>query len=242
MSAQPILENRRLESMPAISLEQVVLVSQQHPELVLWLLESGKAPRFQSADDMLQSILEALAEVTASSRAAVMLLDVGERTLAIKAAVGLSGEAIENTRTRLGEGFAGWVAQERTALLWPGGPDSTLPPLKIFAEAIAREGITTALYVPLEVEGVVDKDGQKWRRTEIAWEYPQARVEAVTARRHAEQDLRHRHRRQYHEVEQLQVIAMEGAARHGAEQRGDQTGGQCDEQRVARSEQHLLVV
>ncbi len=141
--------------MPAISLEQVVLVSQQHPELVLWLLESGKAPRFQSADDMLQSILEALAEVTASSRAAVMLLDVGERTLAIKAAVGLSGEAIENTRTRLGEGFAGWVAQERTALLWPGGPDSTLPPLKIFAEAIAREGITTALYVPLEVEGVV---------------------------------------------------------------------------------------
>ncbi|MDP3183748.1 MAG: PAS domain-containing protein, partial [Anaerolineales bacterium] len=155
MSAQPILENRRLESMPAISHEQVNLVSQQHPELFLWLLESGKAPRFQSADDMLQSILEALAEVTASSRAAVMLLDVGERTLAIKAAVGLSGEAIENTRTRLGEGFAGWVAQERTALLWPGGPDSTLPPLKIFAEAIAREGITTALYVPLEVEGVV---------------------------------------------------------------------------------------
>ncbi|MBU4225204.1 MAG: PAS domain-containing protein [Chloroflexi bacterium] len=151
MSTQSILENRRLESMPAVSLGQIVLVSQQHPELFLWLLESGKAPRFQSADDMLQSILEALAEVTASSRAAVMLLDVGERTLAIKAAVGLSGEAIENTRTRLGEGIAGWVAQKRTALLLPGGPD--IPPR--FGEMMAREGITTALYVPLEVEGVV---------------------------------------------------------------------------------------
>ena len=76
-----MLENRRLESMPAVSLEQVVLVSRQHPELVLWLLESGKAPRFESADDMLQSILEALAEATASSRASVMLLDIAERTL-----------------------------------------------------------------------------------------------------------------------------------------------------------------
>jgi len=129
VSAQPMLENRRLESMPAVSLEQVVLVSQQHPELVLWLLESGKAPRFESAGDMLQSILEALAEATASSRASVMLLDIAERTLTIKAAVGLSEETIENTRTRLGEGIAGWVAQERTALLWPAGPDSP-PPLK----------------------------------------------------------------------------------------------------------------
>jgi len=58
-----------------------------------------------------------------------MLLDIAERTLTIKAAVGLSGETIENTRTRLGEGIAGWVAQERTALLWPAGPDSP-PPLK----------------------------------------------------------------------------------------------------------------
>jgi hypothetical protein len=123
-----MLENRRLESMPAVSLEQVVLVSQQHPELFLWLLESGKTPRFESADDMLQSILEALAEATASSRASVMLLDIAERTLTIKAAVGLSGETIENTRTRLGEGIAGWVAQERAALLWPAGPDSHPPP------------------------------------------------------------------------------------------------------------------
>jgi signal transduction protein with GAF and PtsI domain len=125
-----MLENRRLESMPAVSLEQVVLVSQQHPELFLWLLESGKTSRFESADDMLQSILEALAEATASSRASVMLLDIAERTLTIKAAVGLSGETIENTRTRLGEGIAGWVAQERAALLWPAGPDSHPPPLK----------------------------------------------------------------------------------------------------------------
>ncbi len=39
----------------------------------------------------------------------------------------------------------------------------------------------------LEVEGVVEREGRKYRRTLSPWEYPQARVEAVTARRRAEQ-------------------------------------------------------
>jgi ATP-dependent DNA helicase RecQ len=52
---------------------------------------------------------------------------------------------------------------------------------------LRRSRLTNMLKV-LEVEGVVDKDGQKWRRTATPWEYPQARVVAVTARRHAEQD------------------------------------------------------
>jgi ATP-dependent DNA helicase RecQ len=43
----------------------------------------------------------------------------------------------------------------------------------------------------LEVEGVVERDGQKWRRTPLAWEYPQARIDAVTARRHEEQARMH---------------------------------------------------
>ena len=40
----------------------------------------------------------------------------------------------------------------------------------------------------LEVEGVVERNRGKWRRTPRPWEYPQARVEAVTAARRAEQD------------------------------------------------------
>ncbi len=40
----------------------------------------------------------------------------------------------------------------------------------------------------LEVEGVLERDGRKWRRTLAAWEYPQARVDAVTRRRREEQE------------------------------------------------------
>jgi ATP-dependent DNA helicase RecQ len=52
---------------------------------------------------------------------------------------------------------------------------------------LRRSRLTNMLKV-LEVEGVVERDGQKWRRTSAPWEYPQARVAAVTARRHEEQD------------------------------------------------------
>ncbi len=40
----------------------------------------------------------------------------------------------------------------------------------------------------LEVEGVVERNRGKWRRTPREWEYPAARVEAVTAARRAEQE------------------------------------------------------
>ena len=52
---------------------------------------------------------------------------------------------------------------------------------------LRRSRLTNMLKV-LEVEGVVERDGRKWRRTATPWEYPRARVEAVTARRHAEQE------------------------------------------------------
>ena len=52
---------------------------------------------------------------------------------------------------------------------------------------LRRSRLTNMLKV-LEVEGVVERDGQKWRRTATPWEYPQARIEAVTARRHEEQE------------------------------------------------------
>ena len=51
-----------------------------------------------------------------------------------------------------------------------------------------RRGRLTNMLKVLEVEGVVERDGQKWRRTAVDWEYPQARIDAVTARRHEEQE------------------------------------------------------
>src|SRR4051794_8340375 len=54
-----------------------------------------------------------------------------------------------------------------------------------------RRGRLTNMLKVLEVEGVVERDGLKWRRTPLAWEYPQARIDAVTARRHEEQARMH---------------------------------------------------
>jgi len=51
----------------------------------------------------------------------------------------------------------------------------------------ARQSRVEAMLKILEVEGVVERDGRKWRRTDVEWEYPQERVEAVTARRREEQ-------------------------------------------------------
>ena len=41
----------------------------------------------------------------------------------------------------------------------------------------------------LEVEGAVDKDGTKYRRTDEPWTYPTERIEHITAQRRAEQQV-----------------------------------------------------
>ncbi len=100
-------------------------------------------------DETAHQILEAVAEATVCSRAALMLLDGHEPALVVKAAVGLPREAAAANRVRLGEGIAGWVGQNRRPLLLPDGPDV---PAAVRA-ALEQEQITSALCVPLAVEG-----------------------------------------------------------------------------------------
>jgi ATP-dependent DNA helicase RecQ len=52
---------------------------------------------------------------------------------------------------------------------------------------LRRTRLLAALKV-LEVEGAVEADGWKWRRTAKDWEYPAARVTAVTGQRREEQE------------------------------------------------------
>jgi ATP-dependent DNA helicase RecQ len=52
----------------------------------------------------------------------------------------------------------------------------------------ARRSRIEAMLKVLEVEGVVERAGGRWSRTAQPWEYPAARVEAVTALRRAEQE------------------------------------------------------
>jgi ATP-dependent DNA helicase RecQ len=56
-------------------------------------------------------------------------------------------------------------------------------------EVNIRRGRLTAMLKVLEVEGAVDKDGTKYRRTDEPWTYPTERIEHITAQRRAEQQV-----------------------------------------------------
>ncbi|MEW6233257.1 MAG: PAS domain-containing protein, partial [Chloroflexota bacterium] len=102
-------------------------------------------------EELAHRLLKGVAQATQASRASLMLLDEAEQVLVIKAAVGIPQEIVATTRTKLGEGIAGWVAQNRRPVLLPNGPD--LP--TSVREALVHEEITSSLCVPLEVEGNV---------------------------------------------------------------------------------------
>lgn len=108
--------------------------------------------RIRDHDRLAHELLQVVTEATDCTRASLMLLDEDERLLYIKAAIGLAPEIVAGTRVRLGEGIAGWVAQNRRPLRLPGSPKV---PASI-QKAMSAERISSALCVPLQVEeGVI---------------------------------------------------------------------------------------
>ncbi|MGN6693075.1 MAG: RecQ family ATP-dependent DNA helicase [Aquihabitans sp.] len=65
------------------------------------------------------------------------------------------------------------------------GP-TTLPNLE--SQVNLRRGRLEALLKVLDVDGVVDRSGSEWFRTDLPWEYDEARYAALAASRRAEQD------------------------------------------------------
>ena len=63
-----------------------------------------------------------------------------------------------------------------------------VPVTEIQAVVNVRRSRLDAMLKILEVEGAVERDGSKWRRTLRPWAYPTERVEGVTALRRSEQD------------------------------------------------------
>lgn len=104
-----------------------------------------------NSEELVEQLVRKIPEVLGADRVSLMLLDETERTLTICAAVGLPADVVANTRIGLGEGIAGWVAQTGQPLVLPGGPSVPAP----LREAMVREEITSALCVPLQVEGRV---------------------------------------------------------------------------------------
>jgi PAS domain S-box-containing protein len=72
-----------------------------------------------SLDDMLHTLSEGLRLALQADEATVLLLDVDSSELVVRASVGLERDVSEETRVRLGEGFAGRVALARTPVVVP---------------------------------------------------------------------------------------------------------------------------
>jgi len=108
---------------------------------------SSALGRDMQLDSVLDRALRQVMKVTKAECGSIMLLDDASQTLTIKAAEGLPIDVVSTTCTRLGEGIAGWVAQHRKALVLVDAVESG------FGNELAREGIRSALCVPLVHKG-----------------------------------------------------------------------------------------
>jgi GAF domain-containing protein/DNA-binding NarL/FixJ family response regulator len=68
-------------------------------------------------DELIQGILELLADILQVDKTSLMLLNPETQELRIKAAKGLTPYVIQNSVRKVGEGIAGWVAKEGKPLL-----------------------------------------------------------------------------------------------------------------------------
>ncbi|GFP43112.1 two-component system, NarL family, sensor histidine kinase DegS [Candidatus Hakubella thermalkaliphila] len=129
----------------------------QRDELSTWvvglstLYEVGKAiSSTLSLREILDVTTERAISVTKAETGSIMLLDEKKGELSIETACGLDHKAVKQVRTKLGEGIAGWVAQQGEPVLLV---DLATDPR--FKDVSQREEIRSALSVPLKVKDKV---------------------------------------------------------------------------------------
>jgi PAS domain S-box-containing protein len=100
-----------------------------------------------SLDEMLHTLSEGLRLALQADEATVLLLDVDSSELVVRASVGIERDVSQETRVRLGEGFAGRVALARTPLV--------VPETSALAETspYLRDRLTSIIGAPLRASG-----------------------------------------------------------------------------------------
>jgi len=98
---------------------------------------------------IIDGVLDEVMEVTDAESGSIMLVQPDGETLAIESARGLPTDVVANTRIRMGDGIAGWVAQHLRPLMLVDARDDG------FGHELEREGIRSALSVPLMRKGRV---------------------------------------------------------------------------------------
>jgi GAF domain-containing protein len=104
-------------------------------------------------EQVLTTVMEETVRALGTEAGAVLLLDEKSGELVFEAVVGPRSEEIEGRRLSIGQGFAGWVAQEDQRLLVPNARDDPrfLPDIEGAAGFVAR----SVLAVPLQLRGRV---------------------------------------------------------------------------------------
>jgi K+-sensing histidine kinase KdpD len=113
------------------------------------LSEVGKAiNRLLDIDDVLHRILQAALDLLEANEGSIMLIDAQGENLRVACAITESDRVVEGAVVKMGQGVAGWVAQNREPLLLTGKA-----PNRMFSglEAKDRE-IPAAVSVPLVVQ------------------------------------------------------------------------------------------
>jgi|tagenome__1003787_1003787.scaffolds.fasta_scaffold20978824_2 PAS domain S-box-containing protein len=100
-----------------------------------------------SLDDMLHTLSEGLRLALQADEATVLLLDVDSSELVVRASVGLERDVSQETRVRLGEGFAGRVALARTPVVVPHVSD-----LDIISNFLGGQ-LTSLIGAPVRASG-----------------------------------------------------------------------------------------
>ena len=101
-------------------------------------------------DQKLQKIVQVVGDIMQAERISLMLVDKKQNRLHIRAAIGLSDNVIKNSYPEIGEGIAGWVAQNGNPLLLQEDFND-----KRFADIQRRSNIHSAMIVPLLVENEI---------------------------------------------------------------------------------------
>jgi transcriptional regulator with GAF, ATPase, and Fis domain len=97
-------------------------------------------------DRSLDTVLRAALELVGGDCGSVMLLDEGGDYLVIASSMGLGEAVVAQTRRKIGEGIAGWVAEQREPVLLVGEARENEP----FRDVVNREeDVHISISVPL---------------------------------------------------------------------------------------------
>lgn len=102
-------------------------------------------------DFFFSTLLDLALRATQADSGSIMVLDPSSQVLRIRASHGLKKEAILEVKLGLGEGIAGWVAQQNQSLLLD--PDAEIEPL--LRDRLSRHEIDSSIVMPISRQNQV---------------------------------------------------------------------------------------